>query len=51
MIPASSAPVEQLFSVAGKIFRPDRFRLSDETFEDLIFIFALQFSMNVMIDS
>jgi len=37
-IPASSAPVERLFSVAGKIFRPDRCALQDKTFQQLIFI-------------
>ena len=29
-IPASSGPVETLFSVAGKIYRPDRCNLSDK---------------------
>ena len=33
-----SAPVEQLFSVAGKVFRPERCRLKDETFYRLMFI-------------
>lgn len=37
-IPASSAPVERIFSVAGKIFRPDRCRLNDKTFEELLTI-------------
>ena len=37
-IPASSAPVERLFSIAGKIFHPDRCRLSDNTFHKLIMI-------------
>ena len=35
-IPATSAPVERLFSSAGKIFRPERCRLSDNTFHKLI---------------
>ena len=37
-IPASSAPVERLFSVAGKVFRPERCRLADKTFEQLMFL-------------
>jgi hypothetical protein len=37
-IPASSAPVERLFSVAGKVFRLERCRLTDETFQKLMFI-------------
>lgn len=37
-IPASSAPVERLFSIAGKVFRPDRCRLTDKSFEELMFI-------------
>ena len=37
-IPVSSAPVECLFSVAGKIFRPDRCSLEDTTFETLMFL-------------
>ena len=32
--PASSAPVERIFSVAGKIFRPERCCLSDERFDN-----------------
>jgi len=38
-IPALSAPVERIFSTAGKIFRPDRrTRLKADKFESLIFI-------------
>ena len=38
IVPATSAPVERVFSTAGKIFRPDRCQLSDERFESLMFI-------------
>ena len=37
-IPASSAAVERLFSIVGKTYRPDRCRLSDNKFEQLMFI-------------
>ena len=37
-VPASSGPVERLFSIAGKIFRPERCRLTDTVFENLMFI-------------
>lgn len=37
-IPASSAPMEHLFSIAGKIFRPERCRLTDKIFENLMLI-------------
>ena len=37
-IPASSAPVERIFSTAGKIFRPERTRLTAEKFESMMFI-------------
>ena len=37
-IPATSAPVKRLFSVAGKVFHPDRCRLTDTQFQRLMFI-------------
>ena len=37
-VPASSAPVERLFSIAGKVFRPDRCSLKDDTFEKLMIV-------------
>ena len=37
-IPASSAPVERLFSIAGKVFHPERCRLTDNTFQQLMFL-------------
>lgn len=37
-IPSSSAPVERLFSIAGKVFTPSRCRLKDSRFEQLMFI-------------
>ena len=37
-LPASSAAVERIFSISGKIFRPERCRLSDTLFQNLMFI-------------
>lgn len=37
-VPATSAPVERLFSIARKAFRPDRCRLGDSTFQMLMMI-------------
>ena len=39
-IPASSAPSERLFSVAGRFFTPSRSRLSPEVFEALMAVKA-----------
>ena len=36
--PASSSPVERIFSVAGKVFRPERCCLSDTRFEEQMFL-------------
>ena len=37
-IPVSSAPVERIFSTEGKMFRPERTRLTAEKFESMMFI-------------
>ena len=37
-VPASSASVERLFSIAGKVFRPNRYNISDKIFETLMFL-------------
>ena len=37
-VPSSSSPVERLFSIAGKIFRPERCNLRDNKFQQLMFI-------------
>ena len=37
-VPSSSAPVERLFSVAGKVFTTERCHLTDGRFEQLMFI-------------
>ena len=34
-LPASSAAAERTFSIAGKVFKPDRCRLSDKNVEKL----------------
>ena len=44
-IPASSAPVKRIFSIAGKIFRPERCRLKDDTFQQLMFVRCNEFNM------
>ena len=35
---SSSGPVERLFSIAGKVFTPERCRLTDGRFSQLMFI-------------
>ncbi|KAG7168750.1 hypothetical protein Hamer_G026071 [Homarus americanus] len=37
-IPATSAPVERLFSIASKLLRPERCNLRDNRFEQLMMI-------------
>ena len=37
-VPASSVPVEKLFNNAGKVFSPERCRLSNRRFEQLMFL-------------
>ena len=37
-LPASSAPVERLFSIAGKVFRAGRCLLKDKNFESRMFL-------------
>ena len=37
-VPSSSAPVERLFSIAGKVFTPERCCLTDSRFAQLMFI-------------
>ena len=37
-VPSSSAPVERLFSIAGRVFTPIRCQIKDRRFEQLMFI-------------
>jgi len=36
--PASSAPVDRVFSQSGLIIRPNRARMSDKMLEELVFL-------------
>ena len=36
LVPVSSAPVERPFSIAGKVFTPDRCNLTDSRFKHVI---------------
>ena len=37
-VTATSAPVERIFSIVRKLFRPDQCNLKDKCFENLIFV-------------
>ena len=37
-VPSSSAPVERLFGIASKLYRPEHCNLKDSRFEELMFI-------------
>ena len=46
-VPASSAPVERIFSHGGIIFRPHRRRLSDQNLAQLIFLKCNRLKLNL----
>ena len=45
-VPASSAPVERVFSHGGIIFRPHRRRLNDHNLSQLIFLKCNRLKLN-----